>query len=106
VRLTLESYGEDAGGMVHYRSLLLDADYLADVVEIVEHVGTKPGVYVLVSLWIDPSFSDMGWPTGETIDTWEVLAAVLAPYPTSCSAWSTSPRATSTGAWTPRRGRP
>jgi len=35
-------------------------------------------VYVLVSLWVDPTFSDMGWPTADTIPIWEALAERFA----------------------------
>jgi endoglucanase len=77
IRLTLESYASDEG-RVHWRGLLDDADYLEDVRAIVDHIGTKPGVYVLVSLWIDPTFSDMGWPTTGTHAVWERLAETFA----------------------------
>lgn len=73
MRLTLESYAS-ADGRVHWQSFLDDADYLNDIVEIVEHVGTKPGAYILVSLWIDPGHSAEGWPTAATITAWQTLA--------------------------------
>jgi endoglucanase len=57
---------------------LEDADYRQDVIDIVDHVGTKPGVYVMVSLWIDPSFTAMGWPSSSTTTVWEELAAMFA----------------------------
>ena len=53
---------------------------LADIVEIVDHIGTKPGVYVLVSLWIDPGHSAEGWPTAATITAWETLAQTFLHY--------------------------
>ena len=62
VRLLLESYGK-AEGRTHYRSLLDDPAYLEDVRRIVAHVGKKRGVYILLSLWHDPSLSPQGWPT-------------------------------------------
>lgn len=77
LRLTLESYGS-AGGRTTWQDLLNDPEYLADVVEIVDHIGSKPGVYVLVSLWIDPSFTSLGWPTDRTRQEWRLLARTFA----------------------------
>jgi endoglucanase len=53
---------------------LSDANYRALVKEIVDYIGTKPGVYVLVSLWIDPSFDPKGSPTAATNAVLEQLA--------------------------------
>jgi len=73
MRLTLESYAAPEG-RVHWKNILEDEEYLMDIVEIVEYIGTKPGVYVLLSVWIDPSLNDMGWPTEGTISIWKKLA--------------------------------
>jgi endoglucanase len=73
IRLTLESYAS-ADGRVHWRGVLDDAAYLQDLREIVDHVGRKPNVYVMLSLWVEPSFNAMGWPTSNTIRVWEKLA--------------------------------
>jgi len=35
----------------------------------------------MVSLWADPTFTDLGWPTADSIDVWELLAETLAAYP-------------------------
>jgi endoglucanase len=80
MRLDLESYAS-AGGRVHWAGILSDPGYLADIQEIVAHVGTKPGVYVLVSLWADPTFTSMGWPTTETNKEWAKLAEVFKDSP-------------------------
>jgi hypothetical protein len=83
VRLLLESYS-DAGpapGRVHYRSVLEDDDYFRDLMTIVAHVGKKRGVYVLVSLWHDPSFGPLGWPTPRTRTVWKKLARALKDMP-------------------------
>lgn len=53
---------------------LNDANYRALVKEIVDYIGTKPGVYVLVSLWIEPSFDPKGAPTAATNAVLEQLA--------------------------------
>jgi Cellulase (glycosyl hydrolase family 5) len=73
LRLDLESYAS-ADGRTHWRGVLDDAAYLADVKSIVDYVGTKPGVYVLVSLWVDPTLDGLGWPTADTSRVWQKLA--------------------------------
>jgi hypothetical protein len=80
MRLLMESY-DVADGRVHYADPTVDSNYLQDVVEIVDYIGTKPDTYVLVSLWIDPSFNDLGWPTSDTIEVWEVVAEALVGRP-------------------------
>ena len=73
IRLDLESYASS--------SVLNDPSYLADVQAIVDHIGEKPGVYVMVSLWHDPSFTDLGWPGPGTSTVWEQLATTFANDP-------------------------
>jgi endoglucanase len=80
MRLLVESY-ESSGGRNHYADPAQDAEYLANIVEIVDYIGQKPGVYVLVSLWIDPSFDNQGWPTDDTTGVWEVVADALVDRP-------------------------
>lgn len=80
VRLTLESYGS-ADGRVNWRSVTDDPTYLAHLKEIVAHARSKPGLYVMLSLWIDPSFTDTGWPTAQTAATWRLLAREFAHEP-------------------------
>lgn len=77
LRLTLESYAT-AQGRTQWKSLVNDPAYLQDIVSIVRHIETKPGVYVLVSLWIDPSFDSLGGPTAATNAVWTKLASALA----------------------------
>ena len=74
IRLVLESYSSP-GGRIHWQTFVVDTQYLDDIKEIVAYIGTKPNTYVLLSLWIDPSFSDQGLPTVDTITAWEVLAS-------------------------------
>ncbi|MDB4934161.1 MAG: Endoglucanase celA precursor [Labilithrix sp.] len=83
VRLLLESY-PDRGptpGRVHYKNVLEDDDYFHDVMRIIGHVGKKRGVYVLVSLWHDPTFGPLGWPTERTRTVWKKLARALRDMP-------------------------
>ncbi len=83
VRLLLESYpNAGAGpGRVHYRNVLEDEAYFRDVIRTVEHIGTKPGAYVLLSLWHDPTFGPLGWPTERTRTAWKKLARALRDMP-------------------------
>lgn len=81
LRLLLESYPDRGQGRVHWRNLLEDDDYFRDVLRIIGHIGKKRGVYVLVSLWQDPSFNELGWPTEKTRAIWKKLAAALADMP-------------------------
>lgn len=86
LRLLLESYPDNGKAKVgvprvHYKNVLDDDDYFRDVMRIVGHVGKKKGVYVLVSLWQDPTFSTLGWPTDRTIAVWKKLASALRDMP-------------------------
>lgn len=83
VRLLLESYpdrGPDPG-RAHYRNLLEDPEYMSDVMRIVGHIGKKRGVYVLISLWHDPTLGPLGWPTERTRTEWKKLAKALRDMP-------------------------
>lgn len=73
MRLVLESYGS-ADGRFHWKPATEDSDYLNDIKEIVAHIATKPGVYVLLSFWQDPTFTDLGWPSAKTADAWKLFA--------------------------------
>jgi len=101
MRLCLESYETLAGWQVHGLSVLEDTAYLNDIVEIVEYIGTKDSVYVLLSVWNDPSLDDMGWPTAETIETWRVLVPALAQYPHVLFGVCNEPQSNSDGALDP-----
>jgi len=86
LRLLLESYPDDGkakngNARVHYKSILDDDDYFRDVMRMIGEVGKHKGAYVLVSLWQDPSFSPLGWPTGKTILVWKKLAGALRDMP-------------------------
>lgn len=83
VRVLLESYADKGpgNGRAHYRNVLEDDDYFRDVMRIVGHVGKKPGVYVLLSLWHEPSFAPLGWPSERTQQVWKKLASALRDMP-------------------------
>ena len=83
VRLLLESY-PDRGpnpGRAHYRNVLEDPEYFNDVMRVVGHIGKKRGVYVLISLWHDPSLGPLGWPTERTRSEWKKIARALRDMP-------------------------
>jgi hypothetical protein len=80
IRLDLESYAA-AEGRVTWAGLLADPGYLADLQEIVGHAVAKPGVRVLLSLWVDPTFTALGWPTPATNLEWARLAEVFKDQP-------------------------
>ncbi len=97
IRLDLESYGS-AGGRVHWQGVLDDPGYLADIQDIVAHATAKPGVYVLLSLWIDPSFTASGWPTPATNLVWARLAEVFKDEPGVLFGLVNEPQSNSNGA--------
>lgn len=109
VRLLLESYPDDGhalglgppqnGGKrrVHYRNVLDDESYFADVLRIVRHIGQKPGVYVLLSLWKDPTLDPLGWPTERTQRVWQKLARALRDEPFVLFGVSNEPRGNEEG---------
>ncbi len=80
IRLDLESYSGGTG-RVQWESFTSNPAYLADIKAIVAHALTKPGVYVMLSLWIDPTFTSLGWPTASTTAAWRVLAAAFKDEP-------------------------
>jgi hypothetical protein len=51
-----------------------DSGYLADLHQIVDQVETKPGVYLLLSLWSHPSLPWNELPTDDTQAIWAKLA--------------------------------
>ncbi|MBI3557168.1 MAG: hypothetical protein HY074_12965, partial [Deltaproteobacteria bacterium] len=59
VRLTLESRRTQD-------NYLNSATYRWLIKQIIDHIGTHPHVYVLVSIWLDPSLDANGWPTTAT----------------------------------------
>lgn len=85
IRLNLESYPPDdaeVGELAHYGGVLDDPGYFAEVVDLVRHIGTKPGVYVLLSLWHEPSFDQrLAIPSARTRMAWEKLAGALVRDP-------------------------
>lgn len=99
MRLCLENYGTAQDEwQVQYANMVEDEAYMQDIIEMVEHIGTKSGVYVLVSLWVEPTTTDIGWPTVATNAIWEVLAARLLAYPHVMFGLVNEPESNSSGA--------
>lgn len=80
MRLDLESYAT-ASGRTHWQSVLDDPGYLQDIEAIVAHIGSKPGVYVLLSLWVSEFFDPLGWPSAHSRQEWQVLADAFVGVP-------------------------
>src|SRR5690242_4826895 len=57
LRLVLESHPSDGGFRAQWQGVLDDPGYLGDLQTIVSHIGSKSGVYVLLSLWAEPTFT-------------------------------------------------
>ncbi len=77
VRLLLESYAAP-DGKSQWRGVLDDPAYLANLREIVAYATGKRDVYVLVSVWHDPTIDANGWPTAATNGVLQKLAATFA----------------------------
>ena len=97
IRLDLESYASSSG-RVQWQTVLDDPGYLADVGTIVDYIATKPGVYVMLSIWLDPSLSSMGWPQRATNLELATLAATFASAPHVLFGVCNEPQSNSDGA--------
>jgi endoglucanase len=65
---------------VQWQGVLDDAAYRADIQTIVSHVSAK-GVYVLLSLWIEPTATANELPTAATNEVWKKLADMFKSEP-------------------------
>jgi endoglucanase len=92
LRLDLESYGS-GDGRVQWRGVLEDPAYLADLQAIVAHAAAKPNVYVLISLWTDPTLDENGVPTADTVRVWQRLAAAFKNEPRALFGVANEPQA-------------
>ena len=97
IRLDLESYASSSGRM-QWQTVLADPGYLADIGRIVDYIGTKPGVYVMLSIWNDPSLSSIGWPQAATNSELATLVATFASAPHVLFGVSNEPQSNSDGA--------
>jgi len=97
IRLDLESYATSSG-RIQWQTVLADPDYLADVGTIVDYIGTKPGVYVMLSVWNDPTLSSIGWPQAATNSELATLVATFASAPHVLFGVSNEPQSNFDGA--------
>jgi hypothetical protein len=86
IRFNLWAFEEDGGFRLSFRSLVEDEQYYADIQEVVNHMTSKPGVYVMVTLFIDPSMEPDGgphatWPTTATLPVYQKLAEAFVENP-------------------------
>jgi hypothetical protein len=76
-------------GELQWKSLVDDPQYLADIIENVTHMTSKPGVYVEVTVFMDPSMKpetndpDSEWPSsaGDTLPVYRALAEAFYSNP-------------------------
>jgi hypothetical protein len=88
IRLLLESLGAPVNpSQVQWRNLVDDDGYYRDIQTIVAHIASKPGVYVMVTLFSDPTIKpnngdfDSEWPTTETLSRYRRLAEAFYANP-------------------------
>lgn len=75
IRLVLESSSLS-------QTVTQDPNYLAQIQAIVAHAAAKPNLRVMISLWVDPTLTSMGWPSNPaTITEWTKLATTFAKEP-------------------------
>lgn len=88
IRFNLWSFPDDGGFRApsQWKSLVDDPQYYEDIQTVVNHMTGKPGVYVLVTLFMDPSMvpedaSHGGWPTEDTLPVYQKLAEAFVDNP-------------------------
>ncbi len=67
--------------VVQYKDVTQDASYLADLKKLVDHIGTKPGVYVMITLFSHPSQDANELPTAATQAVYTKLAQTFLDSP-------------------------
>ena len=92
LRLALESYA------VVDTSVVTDPAYLAAIQQIVAHIESKPGLYVEVSVWFDPSLDANGWPTAATDGILTTLVNAIGQSPRVLFGICNEPQSNSDGA--------
>jgi endoglucanase len=98
VRLLLETNEAE-----EYRNYLASPVYRQEVQEIMAYLDSKPGIVVLLSVWMDPSLDALGLPTttppaGKVTSTRQILEALVddfGKYPRVMWGLSNEPHTTS-----------
>jgi len=101
VRIDLEAY-QAANGKRQWQGLLEDPTYFADLKTIVAHAASKPGVYVVLSPWLDPTQDSQGWPTAQSRATLQALAEAFQDQPRVILAVAAQPHDNLDGAQDPQ----
>ena len=87
--------------MVQWQDVTQDANYLADLKKIVDHIGTKPGVYVMITLFSHPSQDANELPTSSTMPVYQKLAQTFLNSPQVLYGITNEPHDTTDAAvWT------
>lgn len=100
VRFDLWSWAS-SGGRTQWQSITQDPSYLADIKNTVSHMTAKSGVYVMVTLFLDPSMKgdnsdyDSEWPTTATLPVYAALAGALYDDPKVLFALTNEPHTSS-----------
>ena len=84
MRFDLVSYASSVyNGMTlaQWGDVTQDPNYLADIQNIIGHIGTKPGVYVMVTLYSHPSQDANELPTAATMPVWQKLSDIFKDSP-------------------------
>jgi endoglucanase len=87
IRFNLWAFADDGGFRQQWRSIADDSGYRDDVRNTVTHMTDKPGVYVMVTVFLDPSIKpdngdyDSEWPTEDAIPVYETIAEIFADDP-------------------------
>jgi hypothetical protein len=90
IRLTMENWFQSG--------VLTDPGYLADLHKIVDHIGTKKNVYVMLAMWHDPTLDGHGWPTMAAAPIWERIVADFGGRPYVMFGLSNEPENNNDGA--------
>lgn len=97
IRFDLWALADDGGWRQQWQSVVDDPGYLADVKTAVTHMTSHDGVYVMVTVFADPSMKpdnsdyDSEWPTEDTLPVYEALAGALADDPNVLFALTNEP---------------
>jgi len=87
--------------VVQYKDVTQDASYLADLKKLVDHIGTKPGVYVMITLFSHPSQDQNELPTAATQAVYTKLAQTFLDSPQVLYGVTNEPHDTTDSAvWT------
>lgn len=86
IRFNLWAFPNDGGFRLQWKSLVDDPQYYADIQTVVNHMTSKPGVYVMVTLFLDPSMVPQGqphaeWPTEKSLPVYQKLAEAFVDNP-------------------------